>query len=223
MRTVVQLSNSRSNPNGVERTARRRHTRRLEILSAAARAFRSRGFAATGMREIAAVADLSPANLYHYFRGKHELLYFCQEASLELLLGTLRSARSSRQPAADQLRAVIGAHVRCVLGEMEGATAHLEVEDLPPGLKRRIVAKRDVYERGIRRIVAQGVTSGEFVACDVKLVTQAILGAVNWTARWYRPEGTRSPDEVGAAFAIYLVRGLAAAPAQSRRNGGKRA
>jgi hypothetical protein len=55
--------------------------------------------------------------------------------------------------------------------------------------------------------------SGEFVECDPKLVTRAILGALNWTARWYRPEGAQSPEAVGAAFAAYLVRGLRAAPA----------
>jgi len=208
---------------GAGRADRRRHTRRLEILSAAARSFRSRGFAATGMREIAAAADLSPANLYHYFRGKQELLYFCQETSLERMLAAVRAARRARTPAAERLRAVIRAHVDCVLGEMEGAAAHLEVDDLPAPLKRRILVKRDLYERDIRRIVAAGITSGEFVDCDAKLTTQAILGALNWSVRWFRPDGERSPSDVGTAFAAYLVRGLIAAPSASRSNGRKRA
>jgi AcrR family transcriptional regulator len=217
---MVRTSNSRSNGTaGAPRAARRHRARRLEILGAAARAFRERGFAATGMREIAAVADLSTANLYHYFRGKHELLYFCQEATLERLLAELEAVQRTRRPAAEKLESLVASHVRCVLGEMEGATAHLEVEDLPPPLKRRIIAGRDRYERGMRRIVAAGIESGEFAPCDAELVTRAILGAVNWTARWYRPEGERRPAEVGEAFAQYLVRGLVATPARSKRNG----
>jgi len=204
------------------RAARRRDARRLTILAAAARVFRERGFAATGMREIAAAADLSPANLYHYFRGKQELLYFCQEASLERLLAALRSATRQRSPAGERLRFVIQAHVGCVLGEMAGAAAHLEVDDLPPALRRRIVSQRDVYERGIRRIVETGITSGEFAPCDARLATRAMLGAVNWTVRWFRPDGAQSPDEVGQAFASYLVRGLAtranATPGRARRS-----
>ena len=66
--------------------------RRLAILKAAARAFRDKGFAAAGMRDIAVAADLSPANLYHYFRGKDELLFFCQDRSLDRLLAALASA-----------------------------------------------------------------------------------------------------------------------------------
>jgi AcrR family transcriptional regulator len=218
---MVRTSNSRSNGRPASsRVAKRYDARRLEILSAAARAFRERGFAATGMREIAAVADLSPANLYHYFAGKQELLYFCQEASLERLLAALDAAKRSRQPAAAQLQAVIEAHVRCVLGEMEGASAHLEVDDLPPALRRRIVARRDRYERGIRGIIAAGIKSGQFAPADPKLVTRAILGSLNWTVRWYRPDGPQSPAQVGATFAAYLVRGLVRA---SGRNGRKRA
>src|SRR5947208_15683774 len=62
---------------------RRYLARRLEILRAAGREFRLRGFAATGMRDIAAAAALSPANLYNYFRGKHDILFFCQDNSLD--------------------------------------------------------------------------------------------------------------------------------------------
>jgi hypothetical protein len=157
IRTMVRNSNAGSKTNGSGRAARRRDERRLEILSAAARGFRDRGFAATGMRDIAAAADLSPANLYHYFRGKQELLYFCQAASLERLSEGLDAARRSGAAAAEQLESIIATHLRCVLGEMPAAAAHLEVDALEPELRTRIVAGRDRYERGIRRIVAAGV------------------------------------------------------------------
>jgi TetR/AcrR family transcriptional regulator len=183
---------------------------RSTILRAAAGVFRRRGFAQTGMREIATAADLSPGNLYYYFKSKHELLYFCQDHSLGRMMETARALRAERLTPGERLRRVIRAHLACMLDELDGAAAHTEVDALPAPLKRRIVAKRDRYERTVREIVAGGVRSGAFVRCDPKLVTRALLGALNWTARWYRPppDGEQPPAMVAEAFADYLVGGL---------------
>jgi hypothetical protein len=35
-----------------------------------------------------------------------------------------------------------------------------------------------------------------------------MLGAVNWTARWFRPDGARSVAEIADSLSDYLVRGL---------------
>ena len=214
--------NDRSVEDGAERIRRRAEARRLEILRAAARVFRRRGFADTGMREIAAEAGLSPGNLYHYFEGKHEILYFCQDRSLETMLRALETARLSSATYAEKLSSVLLAHVHCLLDEMEGSAAHLEVDALPPELRASIVKKRDRYERGVRRLISDGVRDDQFAACDTKLVTRAIFGALNWTAGWFRPEGPKSAAAVAETMTNYLVRGLGAADADRRDSAGSR-
>jgi AcrR family transcriptional regulator len=203
---MVQTLNRRSNR--PERVRQRSETRRLEILHAAARVFRRRGIAAAGMREIADEAGLSPGNLYYYFDSKDELLLYCQERTLEHMLAAVEAAKIGAPSSAAQLRAILRAHVHALLDELEGSTAHLEIDSLPEALRAPMIRKRDKYERALRALVAQGMARGEFARCDAALVTRAMLGAVNWTARWFRPDGPQSADAVAAAIADYLVKGL---------------
>lgn len=198
---MVQVLNMGSARQPSARVRQRNESRRLDILRAAARVFRRRGIAAAGMREIAEQAGLSPGNLYHYFSGKDEILLFCQERTLERMLAAVDAARGT---ATERLRAVLRAHVHCMLDELEGATAHLDVEALPQKLRAAMIEKRDAYERAVRGIVAEAMPRG-----DAALVTRAMLGAVNWTARWYRPDGTQGPEEIAETLAGYLVKGLA--------------
>jgi AcrR family transcriptional regulator len=198
---MVQVLNVSPARQPSARVRQRNDARRLDILRAAARVFRRRGIAAAGMREIAEEAGLSPGNLYYYFSGKDEILLFCQERTLERMQAAVDAARGT---AAERLRAVLRAHVHCMLDELEGATAHLDVEALPKKLRAPMIEKRDAYERAVRGLVAEAMPRG-----DAALVTRAMLGAVNWTARWYRPDGTQGPDEIAGTLSDYLVKGLA--------------
>ncbi len=204
------------------RAERRYLARRLEILRAAGKQFRVSGFAETGMRDIAAAADLSPANLYNYFRGKHEILFFCQDVSLDRLLAALEKARRLRAGAAEKLRMVIVSHLRCVLDEVEGSAAHLLTSALAPRLQRSLVVKRDRYEEGVRQLIVAGTRTGEFVPCDPALAARAVLGALNWSVRWFNPDGAMTAVEIAEGFANYLIRGLLSKPDSLHRTGSAR-
>jgi AcrR family transcriptional regulator len=197
------------NLNGRSKNAEARAlARRVGILRAAAQVFRQRGFADTGMREIAEVAQLSPGNLYYYFANKQELLFFCQDYSLDRMIDAAHELSHERLAADQKLRRLVERQLRFMLDELDGAAAHLEVDALSPAMRGRIVKKRDTYEAMIRKVIGDGMRAGVFRRVDAVLVTRAILGAVNWTARWYRPNGPQPVSEVAETFSDYLVRGL---------------
>jgi AcrR family transcriptional regulator len=214
----MTLPRSHANNQRSGSLSRRYHARRLEILRAAGREFRVRGFAETGMRDIAAAADLSPANLYNYFCGKHDILFFCQDSSLDRMIAALEKARRRRASAAIKLRMVIVAHLRCLLDEVEGSAAHLLTTALPPRQHRYLVAKRDKYEQGVRNLIVAGMRSQEFAACDQALAVRAILGGLNWSVQWFNPKGPLTSAEIAEKFADYLIRGLLNKPNELQRS-----
>jgi len=183
---------------------RRADARRTEILEGALVAMRDHGLRGAGMRDIARAAGLSTGNLYYYFRSKEELVYACQDRALDQLIDVLASARE-RPDAAERLGALIEGHLHVVMSG--GATLHLDLDELPRPLFKKIVVKRDKYERGVRDLIAAGQRQGTVRGGEPKLQAFALLGALNWVARWYRP-GAGDPDQIRTSFREQLLRGL---------------
>ena len=162
------------------------------------------------MREIAAGLDMAPGALYYYFESKEALLYACQEISLTRLVAEARKTlRSELEPEA-QLRALISSHLDLTLDELGGSAAHVEFHALPEVRLAEIVKKRDVYEGLIRGLIRRGIKQGAFRPVDVKLTTMALLGALNWSVVWFKPEGRWSSAHLVEGFADVFVNGLRA-------------
>lgn len=183
--------------------------KRIDILRSAAGVFRRRGFERAGMREIADGLGMTTGVLYYHFRDKDELLYFCQDYSLDRMLSEGAAVRKLKLSPGVRLRRLIEAQLTCMLDELQGSAAHVEFAGLPTRLLKKVVAKRDRYERLMRSLVSQGMKAGAFRKRDAKMVTRAMLGAINWTIKWYRPDGSRSAKRIAREFADYLIRGLA--------------
>ena len=195
-------------PHGVAEETRRTLDRKRDILRAASEVFRRKGFHAAGMREIAAEAGMHAGNLYYYFANKQQLLAFCQEDSLSQLLDMAQRVSAASARPDEQLRQLIVEHVRILNEAIPGSLAHLEVEALEEPWRESIQKRRDEYESTIRGVIERGVRLQVFRDVDAKVTTLAVLGAVNWTVKWFQSDGVRSAASIGEEFADLLVNGL---------------
>lgn len=204
------------------RVRAKRERRREEILRAALRAFRENGYHQTTLDDIAERLDVRKSALYHYFPDKESILYECHRESLGELERIVAEARTLETPR-ERLSHVIREHVRVMTNTLEGSPLAFEVPALAPKRQAEIIAARDAYEHEVRRFVEQGIRRGEFRDVDAKVAAFAMLGAINWIARWYRPEGALQADTLGAQFAEHLLGGLGATGAVARRRAGRTA
>lgn len=185
----------------------KRERRREEILHAALRAFRHRGYHRTTLDDIARRLGVRKTALYHYFPDKEAILYECHKdslAELDRILAETRRLRTARE----RLGHVIREHVRVMTDTLEGSPLAFEVTAFSRGPRAEIIAARDRYERELRRILAAGIRAGAFRKTDPKVAAFAVLGAINWIARWYRPEGSLHAAELGDRFTDLFLAGL---------------
>jgi AcrR family transcriptional regulator len=201
----------------------RARQRRREILRAAARLFREQGLAATGMRDIAAAAGMAVGNLYYYFRDKGELLAFCQEDALDGLLALAAEVQALPESAERKLHRLMVGHVARLHESTPGSIAHLEVSALPPEARQAVLARRDAYESVYRSLLREGQRTGLFRPLDERVAAATILGALNWTAQWYRSDGRMDPRQLGEEMAALLLRGVLGGAARGPGARGARA
>lgn len=182
--------------------------RRTEILKSAAAAFRRRGYHGASVDEIASTLQMTKGNLYYYFTNKEEILFACHDYSLDMLLALMTEVQTEATSAEAKLRKLVLAFVHLILDELHGTALTLDPEALSPVLFKRVIAKRDQFDQGVRAIIQQGIDEGRFKAGDPKLIEFAMMGAVNWIPKWFDPDGPATSDQIGEVFADYLVGGL---------------
>jgi AcrR family transcriptional regulator len=193
---------------GRARNASTTGSTRIDILKAAAKAFRKLGYRGATVEEIAAALSMKKGNLYYYFRNKEEILFACHQYSLDCLMQLLDEVERSGLEADEKLRRLVVAFVHTILDELHGTALLLDLEALTPSHLKTVIARRDRFERGVRQVIEDGIAEGHFGAGDPKLLAFAMFGAVNWIPRWFDPEGPATSQQIADLFADFFIRGL---------------
>jgi AcrR family transcriptional regulator len=184
---------------------------RVEIMKAAAAAFKRLGYHGATLEEIAAALRMKKGNLYYYFRSKEDILFACHQYSVDRLLAVLERVERGDLTPDRKLRELIVSFVHTTLDDLHGTALFLDIKVLGPRRLKLAIARRDEFDRGIRRVIQQGVDWGTFdPQVDPKLLSFAMLGAVNWIPRWFSADGPANSQAIADCFADYLIAGLRA-------------
>ncbi len=172
------------------------------VLDAAAKFFAGRGYAGASMRDIAAAARMLPGSLYYHFPAKEELLAAVYEAGVREIVDAARGAAARESGPWARLEAACVAHLETVLKRSDYAQVLIRVlpEDVPR-VARRLAALREEYEGLFRELVAELPLPAE---TDRRALRLMLLGSLNWSRFWFRPEGRDSPRGLARKFVKLL-------------------
>jgi TetR/AcrR family transcriptional regulator, cholesterol catabolism regulator len=182
---------------------------RDSILGVATDLFSETGYAGTTIRDIAKVVGVLPGSLYAHIDNKETLLLEIVETGIDRFLAAA-AAVDSTLPQAERMRLTIRAHIGVVAEHPQRTLVVFHQWRYLTGVNRaRIVDKRRRYEDVYKTIMSSGIASGDFSAnLDAKIAVLSILGALNWSAEWYNPDGPQGPEEIGDHLADSLLWGI---------------
>lgn len=182
--------------------------KRKKILGNAARLFAKKGYEKASLDEIAASLKLTKASLYHYVKSKEEVLYLIQLEALEEILTAVEQVICSDLPPSQKLRDVVEKYIEVVTQKhVIGALGQQELI-LPKKWRSLIIAKRDKFDTKCRKIIKEGLNSGEFRSKNWKMSYMATIGALNWILKWYSPQGDLTVKEISEAMTDFILRGF---------------
>lgn len=183
-----------------------------DIVSAAAKVFRTKGYHAATVRDIAEEVGILKGSLYHHFASKEELLYLVVKDPIAQMYRAISEIAGTEASAPEKLRRAILAHLEAFDRHYPHLFVYLrERESVKRRFREMIGFSPKEYERCWQQILREGVEKGEFRPdLDIRVASYGLLGMLNWSYKWYDPQGRLSVREVAEAFTSLALAGVGA-------------
>jgi len=182
---------------------------REAILESAAQVIRQKGFHGASMADIAEAVQLQKASLYHHFSSKQDILLELLERALEMVTNGMARVMAQDVPADEKLRLAMRSYLK-TLSEQGDLVSVLLMEHRSLDIENqsRHIPNRDRFENMWRDLIQEGVETGVFQCEDIPMTARGLMGVMNWTITWYRPNGKLSIEEIADHFANVFMNGL---------------
>jgi TetR/AcrR family transcriptional regulator, cholesterol catabolism regulator len=216
---VLAVAKSRGRP---RKTLEEREdgNRKSDLVAAAAKLFRKKGFDATSTRDIATAVGMRSGSPFYHFKSKGDLLYAVmaegmrsaiekQQLTLQkasILSFSLSNKEQSRQEIRRLLSVLIRHHFEVMLGSGSDFIPVMlyEWRSLTPRQRTTMAQLQRDYEAVWLPVLEALFTSGQ-LKCPVKLARLLIFGALNWSVQWFDAKKEAGLDDLTeAAMALFI-------------------
>lgn len=165
------------------RREREQKMRREMILDAAHRLFKEKGYEASTVDEIAALAELGKGTIYSYFKSKDEIYLAILEKGLESLQEQMELATHNPESAVTALYQLFAIfiqyhHERSELAESFYMQVDPQISNRLRALVKGLKNKAVQWTELVSRVLTLGVERGELAPCEVDKTAKVIVGVV---------------------------------------------
>jgi len=198
---------------------------RREILEAAAECFMEQGFHATSIDVVARRMGATKGRVYHHYQSKVDLFFDVHRLGMDLLFEAIAPALKTKGDALQVLAAMMRAHALALFEHhafesvvVQGVQLHRFGATTPAQRKvlDDLIASRDRFEGLFRQQAKLAQAAGLMNRLDPSIAVKTLLGGLQWSLIWYRPEQDDSAanrKRLADGMVRTLVEGLRARPA----------
>ncbi|RYY64109.1 MAG: TetR/AcrR family transcriptional regulator [Chitinophagaceae bacterium] len=189
--------------------ARLNGTKKDAIIQSAAALFRSKGFKASSMRELAEAIGVEAPSLYNHIGSKSELLEaICFKIAADFTLN-LEAIEQSKESSVHKIEQLIRFHIQIMLQEYDELyVANYEWKHLGEPALGSFLNQRKTYEKRMMQLIKEGIAKGELKAIHPNVAVLTILSAVRGIEFWQRHKSSISATELEENMVDHLLNGL---------------
>ena len=184
--------------------------RKSDLIAAAAKLFRQKGFDATSTRDIATAVGMRSGSPFYHFKSKGDLLYAVMaegmRSAIEKQQKTLSNTEQSKQEPRRLLHVLILNHFEVLLSPKSDFIPVMlyEWRSLTPLQQSTMATLQREYEAVWLPVLEALIKSGQ-LTCPVKLARLLIFGALNWSVQWFDAQKGANLDELtDGAMALFI-------------------
>jgi TetR/AcrR family transcriptional regulator, cholesterol catabolism regulator len=184
--------------------------RRNEILDAFVRYVAERGYDRTNLGDIADELGMSKGTIVHHFGTKAQMLRELEETHLACELDALHMVWERVASPHERIAAMVYTSALLqVIARNATVASQREVVQLSddPAMEQVRKLRHQLQALTIDEI-RNGIKSGVFRSVDAELAALQLWGSLQWMWVWFDPVGSRTPEQVGAAFVDVFLGGL---------------
>jgi TetR/AcrR family transcriptional regulator, cholesterol catabolism regulator len=182
--------------------------RRGELVRAAGRLFREKGYAATTIRDIAGAVNMRSGSPFYHFKTKHDILCAVVLEGIGTIHAAVAAVAARDLPPRERFEAMLAAHLEVLLGAAGrdfAATLLHESRHLDPAEQAEVTRLKDAYE-ALWQQALKDLRKAGLLDDDSAVTRLFLMGAMNWTTLWFRPEGRATPKSLARQLAALILR-----------------
>lgn len=188
----------------------RQSSSREALYRGAAELFAANGYHGTGMADLERATGLSRGSIYHYVRGKDDLLFSITTEYLHRLIESGNELLAREVPAEERLRLFSRRVLQEIVEHLpEMTVCFRDLHAVPEPRREEVLDMHRQYEQIWADMLQRGVDDGTLKsAVPVPLIVKALLGLHHYAYIWLRPDGRMSSDEIADNFTDIVLTGL---------------